>query len=105
LSRLAADRVPRSGIKLEPLLLREGMSIEQIDDPVRRISASKQIASSVKRASLISKAPNLAHVLTCVWFTSPFGYRVVAGRSHRPINTRAPARTTATKGQSRASDR
>jgi AraC-like DNA-binding protein len=44
LSRLAADRVRRAGIKLEPLLSRDGLTIDEIDDPERRISASKQIA-------------------------------------------------------------
>ncbi|MBR0939422.1 AraC family transcriptional regulator [Bradyrhizobium jicamae] len=44
LSRLAADRVRGAGINLEPLLAREGLTIDQIDDPERRISASNQIA-------------------------------------------------------------
>jgi AraC-like DNA-binding protein/transcriptional regulator with XRE-family HTH domain len=44
LSRLAADRVRRAGIKLEPLLSRVGLTIDQIDDPERRFNASNQIA-------------------------------------------------------------
>ena len=44
LSRLAADRVRTAGIKIEPLLARVGLTIEQINDPERRISASNQIA-------------------------------------------------------------
>ena len=44
LSRLAADRVRRAGVKLEPLLSRTGLTIDQINDPDRRILASNQIA-------------------------------------------------------------
>jgi hypothetical protein len=44
LSRLAADRLCRAGIRLEPLLSRAGLTIEQIDDPEQRIDARKQIA-------------------------------------------------------------
>jgi AraC-like DNA-binding protein len=44
LSRLAADRVRLAGIKLEPLLSRVGLTIDQIDDPERRINAPNQIA-------------------------------------------------------------
>jgi AraC-like DNA-binding protein len=44
LSRLAADRVRQCGVKLEPLLSRAGLTIDQIDDPERRIFASNQIA-------------------------------------------------------------
>jgi AraC-like DNA-binding protein/transcriptional regulator with XRE-family HTH domain len=44
LSRLAADRVRTAGIKIEPLLSRVGLTIDQIDDSERRISASNQIA-------------------------------------------------------------
>ena len=44
LSRLAADRVRRSGIKLEQLLSGAGLTIHQIDDPERRLSAPNQIA-------------------------------------------------------------
>jgi AraC-like DNA-binding protein len=43
LSRLAVNRVRRTGIKLEPLLSRAGLTIDQIDDPEQRIDASKQI--------------------------------------------------------------
>ena len=41
LSRLAANRVRRAGIKLEPLLSRAGLTIDQIDDPEQRIDAGK----------------------------------------------------------------
>ena len=44
LSRLAANRVRRAGIKLEPLLSRAGLTIDQIDDPEQRIDAGNQIA-------------------------------------------------------------
>ena len=44
LTRLAADRVRRAGIKLQPLLSRVGLTVDQIGDPERRISASNQIA-------------------------------------------------------------
>jgi AraC-like DNA-binding protein len=44
LTRLAADRVRKAGIKLEPLLSRMGLNIEQINDHERRINASSQIA-------------------------------------------------------------
>jgi AraC-like DNA-binding protein len=44
LSRLAADRVRRAGIKLVPLLARVGLTIEQIDDQDQRINAPHQIA-------------------------------------------------------------
>jgi Arabinose-binding domain of AraC transcription regulator, N-term len=45
LTRLAAGRARRAGIKLEPpLLSRAGLTIDQIDDPEQRISAGSQIA-------------------------------------------------------------
>jgi len=44
LTRLAADRVRRAGIKLEPLLSRVGLTVDQINDPEHRISVRKQIA-------------------------------------------------------------
>jgi len=44
LTRLAADRVRSAGIKLQPLLSRVGLTVYQIDEPDRRISASNQIA-------------------------------------------------------------
>ncbi|WGD56080.1 AraC family transcriptional regulator [Bradyrhizobium sp. CB1650] len=44
LSRLAANRVRTAGIKIKPLLSRVGLTIDQINDPERRISASNQIA-------------------------------------------------------------
>jgi hypothetical protein len=43
LSRLAVDRVRRAGIRLEPLLSRAGLTIDQVDDPERRIDAINQI--------------------------------------------------------------
>src|SRR5215475_7716439 len=44
LSRLAALRVRRAGIKLEPLLSRVGLTVDEIDDPERRFNAANQIA-------------------------------------------------------------
>jgi AraC-like DNA-binding protein len=44
LTRLAADRVRKAGIKLGPLLSGVGLTIEQIDDPEHRISVRNQIA-------------------------------------------------------------
>ncbi len=44
LARLAAGRTRRAGIKLEPLLSRAGLTIDQIHDPEQRISARSQIA-------------------------------------------------------------
>ena len=44
LTRLAAGRARRAGIKLGPLLSRAGLTIDQIDDPEQRISARSQIA-------------------------------------------------------------
>jgi hypothetical protein len=44
LSRLAAVRLRKAGIELEPLLARAGLTIEQIGDPEQRISARSQIA-------------------------------------------------------------
>ena len=44
LSRLAAFSLRSAGIKLEPLLSRVGLTVDQIDDPEERISARSQIA-------------------------------------------------------------
>lgn len=44
LTRLAADRLRRANVKLEPLLLRGGLTMDQINDPEQRISARSQIA-------------------------------------------------------------
>src|SRR5262245_36725777 len=44
LSRLAASRLRRAGIELEPLLSGAGLSLDQIDDPEQRINARNQIA-------------------------------------------------------------
>src|SRR5262249_53232522 len=44
LSRLAANRLRRAGIELEPLLSRAGLIVDQIDDPEQRIDAGSQIA-------------------------------------------------------------
>ena len=44
LTRLAVDRLRRAGIKLQPLLSGVGLTVDQIDEPERRLSASKQIA-------------------------------------------------------------
>jgi AraC-like DNA-binding protein len=44
LSRLAANRLRRADIELKPLLSRVGLSVDEIDDPERRIDARNQIA-------------------------------------------------------------
>ena len=44
LTRLAAHRVRKAGIKLEPLLSGVGLTIDQIEDPEQRIHARNQIA-------------------------------------------------------------
>jgi AraC-like DNA-binding protein len=44
LTRLAADRVRKAGIKLAPLSSRSGLTIDQIDDPEHRISVQNQVA-------------------------------------------------------------
>jgi AraC-like DNA-binding protein len=44
LSRLAANRVRRADIELEPLLSCAGLSVDEIDDTERRIAASNQVA-------------------------------------------------------------
>ncbi len=44
LTRLAADRLRKAGIKLRPLLSRVGLAIDQLDDPEHRISVRSQIA-------------------------------------------------------------
>ena len=44
LSRLAADRLRKARIELEPLLSRAGLTVQQIDDPEHRINARSQIA-------------------------------------------------------------
>jgi AraC-like DNA-binding protein/transcriptional regulator with XRE-family HTH domain len=44
LSRLAANRLRKAGITLEPLLSRVGLTIHQIDDPEQRVDARNQIA-------------------------------------------------------------
>jgi AraC-like DNA-binding protein len=54
LTRLAADRVRRAGIKLEPLLSRAGLATDQIDDPERRINAPNQIAFLEAAAEALS---------------------------------------------------
>jgi hypothetical protein len=44
LSRLAASRLRRAGIELEPLLSNAGLTGDQINDSEQRISARSQIA-------------------------------------------------------------
>jgi len=44
LTRLAAGRVRKAGIKLEPLLSSVGLTIDQINDPEHRITVRDQIA-------------------------------------------------------------
>jgi Arabinose-binding domain of AraC transcription regulator, N-term len=55
LTRLAADRARRAGIKLEPLLSRAGLANDQIDDPERRINAPNQIAFLEAAAEALSE--------------------------------------------------
>ncbi len=54
LTRLAADRVRKAGIKLSPLLSSVGLTIEQIDDPEHRISVRNQIAFLEAAAQALS---------------------------------------------------
>jgi AraC-like DNA-binding protein len=54
LSRLAANRLRGADIKLEPLLSRVGLTIEQIDDPEQRIDAHNQIAFLEAAAEALS---------------------------------------------------
>jgi hypothetical protein len=54
LSRLAASRLRRAGIELEPLLSRVGLTLDQIDDPERRIDAHSQIAFLEAAAEALS---------------------------------------------------
>src|SRR5262249_22251224 len=68
LSRLAADRVRRVGNKLEPLLSRAGLTIDQIDDPEQRIDARNQIAFLEAAAETINDeflGCNLAEEFDC----------------------------------------
>ena len=44
ITRLAVDRLRQAGIKLQPLLSGVGLTVDQVDEPERRLSASKQIA-------------------------------------------------------------
>lgn len=44
ITRFAVDRLRRAGIKLQPLLSGVGLTVDQVDEPERRLSASKQIA-------------------------------------------------------------
>jgi AraC-like DNA-binding protein/transcriptional regulator with XRE-family HTH domain len=44
LTRLAAAKLRKAGLRLEPLLSRTGVTREQLDDPEQRISAQAQIA-------------------------------------------------------------
>jgi AraC-like DNA-binding protein len=54
LTRLAVDRLRRAGIKLQPLLSGVGLTVDQIDEPERRLSASKQIAFLEAAAEALS---------------------------------------------------
>ena len=68
LSRFAADRVRRAGNNLEPLLSRVGLTIDQIDDPERRIDARNQIAFLVAAAETLNDkflGFNLAEEFDC----------------------------------------
>jgi hypothetical protein len=54
LSRLAVNRVRRAGIRVEPLLSRAGLTIDQVDDPEKRIDAGKQIAFLAVAADVLN---------------------------------------------------
>jgi Arabinose-binding domain of AraC transcription regulator, N-term len=53
LTRLAAHRVRKAGIKLEPLVSGVGLTTDQINDPEQRISARNQIAFLKKAAEAL----------------------------------------------------
>ncbi len=68
LTRLAADRVREAGIKIEPLLSRAGLTIEQINDPEQRIIARNQIAFLKSAAEALKHddlGVNLAEEFDC----------------------------------------
>jgi AraC-like DNA-binding protein len=68
LTRLAANRVRKAGVKLEPLLSRVGLTIDQIDDPEHRISVGNQIAFLEAAAEALSDnflGLNLAEEFDC----------------------------------------
>jgi hypothetical protein len=54
LSRLAANRLRRADIRLEPLLSRVGLTVKQIDDPEQRIDARRRIAFLETAAQALS---------------------------------------------------
>ena len=68
LSRLAANRLRRADIKLEPLLSCVGLTVQQIDDPEQRIDARRQIAFLETAAKALNDAFlgfNLAQEFDC----------------------------------------
>jgi len=68
LTRLAADRVREAGIKIEQLLSRAGLTIEQINDPEQRIVARNQIAFLKSAAEALKHddlGVNLAEEFDC----------------------------------------
>ena len=65
LSRLAADRLRRAGVKLEPLLSRVGLTIDQIDDPERRINAPNQLAF-LQAADFMCRGHMLADIVAII---------------------------------------
>jgi AraC-like DNA-binding protein len=68
LSRLAANRLRAADIKLEPVLTRVGLTVEQIDDPEQRIDARRQIAfleTAAKALDDVFLGFNLAEEFDC----------------------------------------
>ena len=68
LSRLAANRLRRANVNLEPPLSSVGLTIEQIDDPEQRIDARRQIAfleTAAKALNDVFLGFNLAQDFDC----------------------------------------
>ena len=95
LSRLAANRLRRADIKLEPLLSHVGLTVDQINDPERRIDAHNQIAFLEIAAAALNdqflgfslaeefdcRDLGLLYDRTCIIFTC-------LGKSCRPVSKR-----------------
>jgi Arabinose-binding domain of AraC transcription regulator, N-term len=80
LSRLAANRLRRADIRLEPLLSRVGLTIEQIDDPERRVDARRQIAfleTAAKALNDVFLGLSLAEEFDCT--SARYGGRDIYG--------------------------
>ena len=84
LSRLAANRLRRADIKLEPLLSRVGLTIEQIDNPEQRIDARRQIAFletaahalTTNSLALVSPKSSIVEILDCCITSWPLPTRL-----------------------------